>query len=509
MRIKAALACAMMAGQALAQAPAEEPLSAIGWLKEKPQRSALPGTVLLEPPVTGSAATPPVTVTPLENLPAPIGLVPPSATGLPVGLWRGSAPNEVAQLIETVPVRRSPAMQALLFTLLLSETRAPAEGGDRILLARINRLIALGATDPAQALLEHAGAAASRERFARWFDTTLLTGSEERSCKALADAPHLAPGYPARIFCAMRGGDWSTAALLLETAATLEVLPQAQLELLDRFLNPDFYEQAPPLAPPAAPDPLTFRLYESIGEPLPTAPLPPAFAAADLRDLAGWKAQLEAAERLTRNGALPPNQLLGLFSTRKPAASGGVWDRVSALQTFEAALERKDREALDRALPRAWEAMQAAGLETAFAELFADRLARAGLEGPSAALAWRIRLLSPSYELAAHGVPDDGAESRFLAALARGRPGDATAPSALAGAIAEGFQPGTPVPYSLQKLLDNGQLGEAILRSMVQFAHGADGNLDELSTALAAFRAVGLEDTARRAALQLMLLERR
>ncbi|MFW8634537.1 hypothetical protein [Cribrihabitans pelagius] len=508
MRIKAALACAMVAGQALAQAPADEPLAAIGWLKEKPQRSSLPGTVLLEPPVTGSAASPPVTVTPLENLPAPIGLVPPSATGLPVGLWRGSAPKDVAHLIETVPVRESPAMQALLFTLLLSETRAPAADGDRILLARIDRLIALGATDPAQALLEHAGATASQERFARWFDTTLLTGSEDRSCEALGDAPHLAPGYAARIFCAMRGNDWSTAALMLETAATLEVLPKAQLDLLDRFLNPDLYEQAPPLKLPAAPDPLTFRLYESIGEPLPTTRLPPAFAAADLRDLAGWKAQLEAAERLTRGGALPPNQLLGLFSTRKPAASGGVWDRVSALQAFEAALERKDRDALARALPRAWDAMQEAGLETAFAELFADRLAQAGLDGPPAALAWRIRLLSPGYELAAHTAPHDTPDSRFLAALARGRPGEAPAPSPLAGAIAEGFKPGTPVPYSLQKLLGNGQLGEAILRSMVQFAQGADGNLDDLSTALAAFRAVGLEDTARRAALQLMLLER-
>ncbi len=43
---------------------------------------------------------------------------------------------------------------------------------------------------------------------------------------------------------------------------------------------------------------------------------------------------------------------------------------------------------------------------------------------------------------------------------------------------------------------------------MILFGRGADGNLGDLTDALAMFRAVGLEDTARRAALQLMLLER-
>jgi hypothetical protein len=43
---------------------------------------------------------------------------------------------------------------------------------------------------------------------------------------------------------------------------------------------------------------------------------------------------------------------------------------------------------------------------------------------------------------------------------------------------------------------------------MTLFSRGAEGNLGDLSAALALFRTVGLEDTARRAALQLMILER-
>ena len=48
-----------------------------------------------------------------------------------------------------------------------------------------------------------------------------------------------------------------------------------------------------------------------------------------------------------------------------------------------------------------------------------------------------------------------------------------------------------------------------MLRAMELFANGSRGDLDQLADALAFFRAVGLEDTARRAALQLIVLERR
>lgn len=505
MPIRTAAAGILLAGSALAN----EPLTAIDWLTQPPPRSSLPGTVLLEPPVAGTAALPAITVTPLESLLPPTGLVPASATGLPVDLWRGSEPTDVTRLISSVPVRRSPAMQALLFTLLLSETRAPSPADDQILLARLDRLLALGATDAAQALAEQAGPSSSADRFARWFDATLLTGGEDASCAALTATPHLSNDYAARIFCAARRSDWPTAALMLETGHTLGLLPQAQMDLLDRFLNPDLYDGAAPLPLPAQPTPLEFRLFETIGEPMPTAALPPAFAAADLRDISGWKAQLEAAERLARRGALNPNQYLGLFSARKPAASGGIWDRVAAVQRLETDLAANDPAALARSLPRAWQMMQAAGTETVFADLFGDALARAELQTDTAALAWRIRLLSPTYELAALDAPADDTEATFLAALAQGRPVTDIAPTPLARAIALGFGDDAPLPDKLRPLLDNGQLGEAILRAMALFARGSDGNLGDLTAALAAFRAVGLEDTARRSALQLILLEPR
>ncbi|MEX0348450.1 MAG: hypothetical protein AB3N15_03425 [Paracoccaceae bacterium] len=486
-------------------ASAQQPLSAIEWLND-PAPTGLPGTVLMEPPVATVGRLPDIAVRPLDAPSPPIGLVPSSVTGLPVDLWRGSDPQRLARLIAQVPVRNSPAMQKLLYSLLLTEATAPAGTGaeETLLRARLDRLFELGAADPAQNLVQVAGATRNADRYRRWFDATLLTGDEDRSCEALAAAPHLSPGYEAMIFCQARRGDWQSAALTLEAAHALELLEPAQLNLMDRFLSPDLFEGAPPLPKPDMPDPLTFRLYETIGERLPTAPLTRAFATADLRDVAGWKAQLEAAERLTRIGALTPNHLLGLYTARKASASGGVWDRVDAMRRFDQALQSGSAEAVSKTLPVAWAAMQEAELEVPFAELFAAQLDKFEITDPGASyVLWEIALLSGGRPRASDG----SAASLFLAALANGSPRDLTAPDATGQAIADGFTR-PPLRPELQDMIDSGRLGEAILEAMILFGDGASGNPADLTAAIALFRAVGLEDTARQSGLQLMLLDR-
>lgn len=509
-RVTLRAVCAAATLAATGAALAEEPLSVIDWLDEQ-QGGPRAGHVLMEPPVAETGLGPEITVTPLEDLADPIGLVPASVTGLPPDLWEKSEAETLARLIRNLPVIDTPAMQALLYTLLLTEARAPTgtDAENTLLRARIDRLMKLGATDPAQTLAQVAGPERSPDIFARWFDATLLTGDEDQGCTLLAQSPHLAPSQAARIFCMVRRGDWTTAALTLEAAHALQLMPAADLALLDRFLSPEMFEGLPPLPRPAHPDALTFRLFEAIGERLPTAPLPRAFATADLRDVAGWKAQVEAAERLARSGALSPNMLLGLYTERRPAASGGVWDRVAALQRFETALATASGEAVAKTLPPVWRAMQAVGLEVPFATLFGDALAGVVAPDPGTAqLIFHIRLLSPGYEAAARDTPDDAPMSTYLAALARGIPGLLPAPNERARAIADGFASGAEVPGTLRQALDEGRLGEVILEAMALFDRGARGNLDDLTRALATLRAVGLEDSARRAALQLLLLDR-
>ena len=485
-------------------AQAEPPLSAIGWLNDPvPVIQPLPGAG--DPPVSGGVSTPDVAVTPLGDPSADsVGLLPATVTGLPKSLWENSTSEQITALLKAQRLNDLPAMQSLFYTLLLAEAEPPRNvpvDGD-FLAARLDRLIALGAVEPAQALLQRAGPS-TRALFAHWFNTTLLTGDEDTACAELVRTPGLAPSQAARIFCVARMGDWRAAALMLNTALVLDTLPAQEAVLLQHFLDPELFEGEELPLPPVRPSPLVFRLWEALGEPLPTAPLPRAFAVADLRDVTGWKARIEAAERLAQTSALTENRLLGIYSEREPAASGGIWDRVDAIQAFDKALADRDARAVSRSLPTAWRAMQAARLEVPFARLYARQLSLFSLNTEAAILARNIALLSPEYEIVARQTGADD----FLRSVAIGQPDARLATTTQERAIVDGFG-AFELPDDISIALMRNQLGEAILRAMLLYENATRGETKDLSTALATFKRLGLEDTARQAALQALLLTR-
>lgn len=492
-----------------AQTTAETPLSVIDWLgtqsgpvRSRPAQTATPD----EPATATTAVAPAVEVKPLgAGVPREIGLVPASVTGLPAEIWIGSDLDRLITLIQSMPDLTLPAAQSLLYTVLLAEAKAPgqdAPAGDALALVRVEALMKRGALDPALSLIEQAGITTSTAHFDLWMQISLLTGDEDRACAQLGTSPHLTRDYGTLIFCAARARRWENAALTFGSAQALGLLPDWKLALLDRFLNPDLFEDADPLPPPRRMDPLSFRLFEAIGEPMPTGALPRPYAVADLRDLAGWKSQLEAAERLTRAGALPDNRLLGLYTDRRPAASGGIWDRVEALQQFEVALNTGSAQAVSKTLPAVWSAMQAADLEMAFVGLFADQLGRYTLDGPAAEIARDIAFLSPNYEFAASRVTPSSLFSR----IAQGEVPDNRPADPQQAAIFDAFD-GAPARADLVASVKQKRLGESILHVVHLLHRGTQGDPNALRDALATLRAIGLEDTARRAALQVLLLD--
>ncbi len=403
-------------------ARAEAPLSAIDWLSQSVATpAALPAPP--EEPVTKGAATEDIAVSVIGG-PSPdaTGLLAPSVTGLPRNLWGLGRTDEIVTLIRDERADALPALQALLTTLMLAEAEPPTDSGGRgeLLLARVDKLLSVGALDQAAALLDAAGST-EPELFRRSFDVALLTGTEDSACATMRETPQIAPTFPARVFCLARSGDWNAAALTLRTAQALGYVTADEDALMSRFLDPDLYEDEPPLEKPAKPTPLVWRMFEAIGEPLPTNTLPLAFAQAELRDTAGWKAQIEAAERLARSGAIAPNRLhvaLHRPQARRlgrnlgPGGGGagagcGTWRRASRTEVAQA-------------LPVAWNAMVAAELEVPFATLFSERLQGLGLTGQAGALTFRIGLLSPDYAAVARArTPADETEA-FLAGLALG-----------------------------------------------------------------------------------------
>jgi len=496
-----------------ATARAEAPLSAIDWLSNSlvtPAAQAMP--VINEPPVAGAGAAVPEDVTTSvlgqTSLDA-IGILPPQVTGLPRNLWGMGRTADIETLLAAEAPQDLPALQGLLMTVLLAESEPPSDSqGESLLLARVDKLLSLGALDQARALLDAAGPTTSPETFRRYFDVALLIGDEDRACSFLKAAPALSPALPTRIFCLARAGDFEAAGLTLDTARTLGTVSTEDAALLDRFMNPELDETGDVMAAPSPVTPLTLRLFEAIGEPLAVGTLPVAFSYTDLSDRAGWKAQIEAAERLSRAGALSPNVLLGLYTDQKPAASGGVWDRVAAFQKLDQAVEAKDTRAVEQALPVVWAQMTNAELEVPFAVLYADKLAKMALQGDAAEIVFHVSLLSSDYESLSAARAATSATDQFLAALAKGSLVNVTATDPMSAAIQTAFA-APEIPPDFTTALDQGRIGEVILMALARIEHGTTGDLRGLTEGLSVLRHIGLEDAARRTALELMLLDRR
>ncbi|MCB2135109.1 MAG: hypothetical protein KDE08_04065 [Rhodobacteraceae bacterium] len=508
-RTAAVLMALVCAGPALP----EEPLSAIDWLSKSVATPGLsPGQrILTEPPISDGAMPGKITVMSLDgpSLDA-LGLLPSSRTGLPYTLWGQSTSEEIARLVRSERIDTLPSVQALLDTLLLAELAPPADsnGSGMLFLARVDKLLDLGSLDEANSLLELVDNPRP-EVFRRWFDIALLLGEEDIACSKMVDTPEIAPTFPARVFCLARAGDWNAAALSLRTGETLGYIDTPMAELLSRFLDPDLYEDEPQLPTPARPTPLVFRLMEAIGQPIQTTTLPLAFAQADLRSNAGWKTRLEAGERLARTGAIGENLLLGLYSERKAAASGGVWERVKAIQALEKALQGGNKETVARELQVAWPQMTQMELEVPFAELFGPAMNDLALPGTAGALAFRIGLLSSSYEAVAQGRQPQASDEPFLIGLATGEVAGLTPPDQLGEAIRLAFEPTASFAAEVTGIIDSNRLGQAILRAIDDITEGARGDLRRVSEGLFILRQTGLESSARRAALELLLLERR
>lgn len=505
------LGCCLLSLAPPALAQGGGPLSAINWLHAGTTGTPAAGAFPVTPPA--ATADSGIAVRPLDApRPEAVGLFPAARVGLPADLWGQTPPLRLAELFAQLPADMLPALRDLALRLLLAEFNAPlpdaapdSTGAPPFLLARLDTLVAFGALDQAAALLDAMGSTAPALRLRR-FDVGLLLGDEHTACAGVLIAEPPVGDDAARIFCLARAGDWPGAEILL-TQAEGRMDPY-MAELLTLFLHneeglPGAATLIPP--PPGTPSPLALRLREATGESAPTTGLPVAFAHSDLRGTLGWRAQIDAAERLVRVGALPANRLLGLYTERRPAASGGIWERVRLLQRLDVAVRDGDAAAASEALIAGWPLIRAAELEVPIADLFAAPLAQLPLTPPAAAIAWRMALLTDAYETAALALNPATAtpEETFLAAVARGLdPSGGAMPGELAAAVALAFGPAPTLP----ERLGEGRLGEEILTVLNRL--GGPGDPRALAEGLASLRALGLEDIARRTALQSLLLTR-
>ena len=487
-----------------------KPLSAIGWLEDA-LAIPLPPPLQVAPPLTPNLIPETIAVTPLG---APqidaLGLFDPARIGLARDIWGPTPVAEVIDAIAALPTDTVPSALQLGFRILLAEfappSRADASQNGAILTARLDKLIAMGALEQASILID-ASPVQTAALNARAFEIALLLGEEDIACSRMQGQVAADYGRAAQIFCLARRGEWQTAWTTLNTTRALGMIDPSDAGLLTRFLAEE--DEEFPLPPPSSISALGWRLLEAVGEPLPTASLPVAFAYADLRGTSGWRAQLDAAERLTRAGVMQPNRLMGLYGQRRPAASGGVWERVRAVQALDGAIAADDADAIEQALAQAWPLFSVVELELALAQTYAAPLADRDLTGIARDTLWTALVLAQERPDRVQALAPQSEIGRLVSALVADRALPRSATQPMAQAILDAFANTAPLPEAIDRPLTEGAKGIALLEGLVQIAHGAAGDPLGARQGVQALRALGLDAAARQIAVELLLIERR
>ncbi len=493
------------------------PLSAIDWLERAmsaplPQQSTAPpppppDDTLITLPAKGfeEISSAPLGRSELETT----GLFTAERVGLPRGLWGPTPTSEIVAAIVSLPADTMPAAARLSLRLLMAEFAPPLqnipETRGALLLARVDKLVELGALEQAGQLIA-AAPETSAALNARAFDIALLLGEEDRACAHMSGQIAAQHSHSAQIFCMARRGDWQSAFASLQVGRALGLLDENEAALLTRFLEEE--EEEGQITPPPHITPLGWRIMEALGDPVTTASLPVAYAHADLRGTSGWRSQLDAAERLTRANVLEPNRLLGLYTQRRAAASGGLWERVRIIQHLERALQQRNQIAISTALTEAWPLFAAVELEVAFAQMKGEALAKTPLSGAAAEIMWKMLLLTQENAALADELAPDTDLGRFIMALAKGAEVLPVSSASMAGAIHAAFST-SELPQQVQEQLDSGAVGLTLLGALSQIADGAAGDLHAATLGLQRLRALGLDPVARQIAIELLLLERR
>lgn len=477
---------------ALAGPAAATPNSAIPWLSEILTNTAPPRQ---HEAIPSSSSPSVIDVTPLTTDQSDgIGLLPTSITGFPRDLWQGMSSLRARKTVAAADFGGVPENRALLRRLLLSDAVSPVGAGasDAFLLARIDKLLEIGALVDAEALLDQIDTT-TPALFRRWFDIKLLTGRDNAACAALKSMPTLAPGRAVEVFCLARNGDWDAAELTLHLATELGDIDPYFAEILRFFLDPAEIETATPPPPRYPATPFDVTLRRGAGLDLTSEHLPIAFSFSEIAPTIPVRYRMETLERLVRQGLIDPAPLFAAYREEVPAASGGVWDRARFVQDL-------DRAVTGPAVAEALGALDAA-------------MSRIGLRH-SAALDQHRRLA----ELAPSEIPTEAHDliATYLL-LADDRPHaaawitdqspaaikDAFAPhkavtAAISGAFARTLPPQRParaVPAA-----------ENILRAVGLLAQPAPLDPRMVTGALRILRASGQDRAARRIAVQYLLL---
>lgn len=507
------LAIAMLVAHS---AQAQAPRSAIDWLSESLQQ---PPNFVITPPnhTRHTFYNTPIVSLPLEKLSLDaVGLLPPEVTGFPLSLWAGVSSSEAIMRLQGLGPHALPEMAALAKQILLAQSNPPmgSDNQGTLLLARIDLLFDMGALDEAETLIVLAGAD-TPALFRRWFDITVINHRTIAPCTALKAKPALSDDIATRVICLARSGDWNAAAITVSLGESLGQIAEADADILVRFLDPEMFADLPDPGNTNPLVPIIFTMREALALPRPDTPLPLPYLNADMNLRAPARLRIMAAERLVKAAAIPPALLFAAYRGARAASSGGAWGRAELVQALDAAFVSDDDARLAEALKEAMFAFSDADLLFAFAQEYADSLAHHPIGPETGQIAPNMRRLllladRPLAQWSGIGKADPSAVALASHLVSR----DAfshVSPQAnpLEKAIELAFNNLTPPRQNLpdlMKKIESGQFGDVLLTAIALLAEGRDADPQAIHEGLYLLRKLGMEDAARRAAVQLLLL---
>ena len=326
------------------------------------------------------------------------GVLLPGVTRLPGDLWSGSRRARADALLPRLPVAApSAAMRGLALALLTSPALPPAGQGEpgALVLARAERLTAMGARDAAVSLLRAAGPPGGADALARIRNDGWLAALDYgAACERVLGKAGPGDGYwrRVRILCQAHAGLLEAATLGLELLLEIDASP-------DLAFDDAIYAMAglaePVVDARADPTPLRVAAWRLAQLPIPVAAVTraapdvlPAIVGAR-ESLPGTR--LMAAERAEAAGALSIESLRDLY--REMAFSPEEHaDALAQVETLEPALGRA-------LMLQAIEAQSAPALR---AELLAAALSLAEAQGAygtaARALAHLVQTVPPQPE---------------------------------------------------------------------------------------------------------------
>ena len=332
----------------------QAPLSAIDWLSKRPSLSPYADK---KDPRNGIISPPPSTfVTQIETKPLQklegdmIGLLSPQFSKIPTDVWQDQDALVLRNTLANLPSDLYPAARELLNRLLLSQ----ANSSDDITLARLDTLVQNGTIQAAETMIEQLDIT-TPALFERYFDILMLLDKGDKSCALWRKNKELSTQSMLRVYCYTRLGDWEVADINYFVYKSLGDFSPAQQKLLAGYLEPEMIEEDEniPINVKTI-TPLEFHLFENIGQSIPLQALPVKFLVGNLSASAGWKFQIEAAERLSAYGAISAAHFTAIYTRDTPAASGDMWTRVKDFQKIYNTLRAQDIETVSNFLESYW-----------------------------------------------------------------------------------------------------------------------------------------------------------